>query len=235
MGSPQIFFQSGLCEKLPAIGRYLSFHCGVFGIRIQFRKKETTQLKTKQLGSTEYYFGTKSMRHKLGLIQDIPLPGSFSIKEGGNSNVQSRLLQQAFASFKQRSQSFGMIIEDIPQASNMLRFTGDSQRVRLCHSFHHYDLWRLQLARKLLKEMLTDKETVSCLLFDSVLQKSLLSHAVGTLRSGKSLKNSVVDSNGKVHGIDNVFVTDGSVLPTSMGVGPALTIVANAFRISQKI
>jgi choline dehydrogenase-like flavoprotein len=30
----------------------------------------------------------------------------------------------------------------------------------------------------------------------------------------------------------NVFVVDGSFLPTSLGVGPALTIIANALRVA---
>jgi choline dehydrogenase-like flavoprotein len=31
---------------------------------------------------------------------------------------------------------------------------------------------------------------------------------------------------------DNIFVVDGSFLPTSLGVGPALTIAANALRVA---
>jgi choline dehydrogenase-like flavoprotein len=30
----------------------------------------------------------------------------------------------------------------------------------------------------------------------------------------------------------NVFVADGSFMPTSLGVGPALTIAANALRVA---
>ncbi len=30
----------------------------------------------------------------------------------------------------------------------------------------------------------------------------------------------------------NVFVVDGSFFPTSLGVGPALTIIANALRVA---
>jgi choline dehydrogenase-like flavoprotein len=32
--------------------------------------------------------------------------------------------------------------------------------------------------------------------------------------------------------LPNVFVVDGSFLPTSLGVGPALTIIANALRVA---
>jgi choline dehydrogenase-like flavoprotein len=32
-----------------------------------------------------------------------------------------------------------------------------------------------------------------------------------------------------------VFVVDGSVFPTSLGVGPALTIIANALRVARVV
>jgi choline dehydrogenase-like flavoprotein len=40
----------------------------------------------------------------------------------------------------------------------------------------------------------------------------------------------VVDSSGRVHGHDNLFVADGSVHVTNGGFNPALTILANALR-----
>jgi choline dehydrogenase-like flavoprotein len=33
----------------------------------------------------------------------------------------------------------------------------------------------------------------------------------------------------------DVFVVDGSFLPTSLGVGPGLTIMANALRVASKV
>ncbi len=56
------------------------------------------------------------------------------------------------------------------------------------------------------------------------------SHAVGTAKFGSSTKNSVLDTHCKFHNIDNVYVIDGSFMPTSMSVNPALMITANALR-----
>jgi choline dehydrogenase-like flavoprotein len=41
----------------------------------------------------------------------------------------------------------------------------------------------------------------------------------------------VVDPNARVHGTTNLFVTGGSVFPTSGYVNPTLTIVALALRL----
>jgi choline dehydrogenase-like flavoprotein len=60
-------------------------------------------------------------------------------------------------------------------------------------------------------------------------------HACGTLIAGHGPQTSVVDSAGKVHGMDNLYVVDGSVLPRSSRVNPALTIYAWALRVAQRL
>ena len=52
---------------------------------------------------------------------------------------------------------------------------------------------------------------------------------------GNDPKTSVVDRYGKVHDVDNVFVADGSLHVNNGGFNPVLTIMANAYRISDYI
>lgn len=49
-------------------------------------------------------------------------------------------------------------------------------------------------------------------------------HQMGGCRMGKDPSSSVVDPHLKYHSLDNLFVVDGSVLPTSLGVNPQETI-----------
>jgi choline dehydrogenase-like flavoprotein len=49
-------------------------------------------------------------------------------------------------------------------------------------------------------------------------------HQMGGCCMGKDAEKSVVDSSLRYHGLDNLFVVDGSVLPTSLGVNPQETI-----------
>lgn len=51
-------------------------------------------------------------------------------------------------------------------------------------------------------------------------------HACGTLVAGNDPCTSVVDGIGRVHGLRNVWVMDGSALPRSGSANPALTIFA---------
>jgi gluconate 2-dehydrogenase alpha chain len=59
-------------------------------------------------------------------------------------------------------------------------------------------------------------------------------HVMGGMRMGKNPKTSATDGTGKVHGMDNVFVADGSVFPSSGGGNPTLTILATALRNATK-
>jgi choline dehydrogenase-like flavoprotein len=60
-------------------------------------------------------------------------------------------------------------------------------------------------------------------------------HSCGTLRFGNDPKTSVLDADCKAHDLDNLYVSDASFLPTSMGVNPVLTIAANALRVADVI
>ena len=61
------------------------------------------------------------------------------------------------------------------------------------------------------------------------------SHAAGTCRFGHDPNDSVLDPFCRVHGVNNLFVVDGSFMPTSGGVNPSLTIAANAIRVGRHI
>jgi choline dehydrogenase-like flavoprotein len=60
-------------------------------------------------------------------------------------------------------------------------------------------------------------------------------HACGTLVCGTSPADSVVDAEGRVHGLRGLYVVDGSILPRSSRVNPSLTIFAWALRVSDLI
>jgi choline dehydrogenase-like flavoprotein len=60
-------------------------------------------------------------------------------------------------------------------------------------------------------------------------------HLVGGARMGTSPGSSVIDPNQRIWGVPNVFVSDGSVCPTQGSANPALTIMALASRLAQRM
>jgi choline dehydrogenase-like flavoprotein len=61
------------------------------------------------------------------------------------------------------------------------------------------------------------------------------SHQCGTARLGNSPQTSVVSPDCRSHEIQNLYVTDASILPTSAAVNPALTIAALAMKAGASI
>jgi choline dehydrogenase-like flavoprotein len=57
------------------------------------------------------------------------------------------------------------------------------------------------------------------------------SHQCGTAVMGDDPSSSVVDSGGRSHEVENLWLGDSSVFPSSAAVNPALTIAANALRV----
>jgi len=55
-------------------------------------------------------------------------------------------------------------------------------------------------------------------------------HIMGGMRMGSDPKISVTNAHGRLHGLDNVLVSDGSVFVTSGAHNPTLTIMATALR-----
>ena len=57
-------------------------------------------------------------------------------------------------------------------------------------------------------------------------------HHMGTTRMNDNPKQGVVDSNGRVHGLSNLYITGPSVFPTGGYANPCLTLVALTLRLS---
>jgi choline dehydrogenase-like flavoprotein len=57
-------------------------------------------------------------------------------------------------------------------------------------------------------------------------------HPMGTARADARRDHGVVDADLKLHGCEGVYVADGSVVPSSIGVNPQITIMALATRLA---
>ncbi len=60
-------------------------------------------------------------------------------------------------------------------------------------------------------------------------------HPLGTCRFGRSQKTGAINSTGESFEIKNLFVSDASIIPTSLGVNPQLTIMALSTMIAENI
>lgn len=101
----------------------------------------------------------------------------------------------------------------------------DPARLPAAHAEHH------AFTRAVRKQMLR----LGLLPVTKPIPLSGTAHACGTLVAGSDPSDSVVDAEGRVHGMENLYVVDGSVLPRSSRVNPALTIYAWALRVASRL
>ncbi len=78
--------------------------------------------------------------------------------------------------------------------------------------------------------------------WDEHTKLGLTAHPLGGCSMGKDASEGVVDGLGRVYATesgrsfhDGLYVADGSIIPTSLGVNPSLTICALALRIAEEI
>ena len=127
---------------------------------------------------------------------------------------------------------FSTLVEDYPSPRNRVCLSESSPSgIAVHYSIPDELRARTELKRSLIRQFLPDLR-VMVINRDVLLN---LGHPCGTCRAGNDPSSSVVDGDGKVHELDNLFVADGSVMPTSGGVNPSLTIGAIALRIADRI
>jgi choline dehydrogenase-like flavoprotein len=63
----------------------------------------------------------------------------------------------------------------------------------------------------------------------------IANHILGGARFGNDRADSVLDIHCRAWDFDNLYVTDGSFMPTAGGANPTHTIEANAFRIADHL
>ena len=61
---------------------------------------------------------------------------------------------------------------------------------------------------------------------------ALAEHAAGSCRMGDDPAAAACDRDGRVHGTQRVYVCDASLHPSNGSVNPALTVMANAYRVA---
>jgi hypothetical protein len=215
---------TGLAECLPSyrmVGRYYKHHLltallAVSSLRI-----------TDVLRKTVVFFNTRfphSSVQPLGFGADVI------------GTLFPRLMPRWTTAFiGARAYGFFLQTEDGSHESNrVLAHANGAQRPQL-----DYDPRRLPMAHQEHKALVRGlSRALLGVRFISLVKPIALSgtaHACGTLITGCDPNTSVVDADGKAHGMENLYVVDGSVLPRSSRVNPALTIYAWALRVADRL
>lgn len=125
------------------------------------------------------------------------------------------------------------IVEDLPYTENMVEAKAGTEE-DIVYRYRYPD----ELRRRSLT-MSESFKNATASRFDVVPLRPLGalngSHVCGTCRFGDDPRTSVLDRDNRAHDLDNLYVLDASFFPSSGGINPSLTIVANALRATDKI
>jgi choline dehydrogenase-like flavoprotein len=238
LGSAHLLLASRLAESNPAgdaVGRYLTRHCSaiVFGAYPWLPKHEGRF--HKQIGINDYYLGDpdgNGPKGPLGNIQQTQTPSIGTVRGELNGFVGSLV-----APLARRITGLLVIAEDRPQHRNRVvldRTEADEFGLPRLRIEHRYDPRDLEARRFLAGRAKRIHRAAGSLVgYTHVIDT--FSHALGTVRMGDDSESAPVDRDGRFRGVENLYVTDGSTLPTSAAVNPSLTISANALRIGHVI
>jgi choline dehydrogenase-like flavoprotein len=146
--------------------------------------------------------------------------------------VACKLLGQVLARLFRDAALFSVRTEDYAYAGNRIApDAGSASGFAIEYTFPAELRARAGALRRTTKRTLAGAGIRSFFLSD--VRNLNLSHVVGTCRMGESPETSVVDPAQKVWGIENLYIADGSVLPTSGAANPSLTIAACALRMAE--
>ena len=223
-------FEKGLANSSDTVGRYLMAQAGnvVMG---RFDQPVRQYKAPPAHALTEEFYETDPKNDFVRgfAIQTVgPLPIAFGKQILAAKNAWGWGLRREMMNYNHWA-AFGVLGEILPWPDNRVTVADekDSHGLPIAHvsfNLHDNDKKLIKAAKEKTMEVMEAAGAVE------VVQEARYAHLVGACRMGSDPRKSVVDKFGRSHDIPNLFVCDGSILPTQGSANPGLTIQALAAR-----
>jgi gluconate 2-dehydrogenase alpha chain len=241
-GGPGLGNSSGL------VGRNLMFHYQTIAVGIYPQSLHGERGRSVTTGIADFRGMPNDPQHPLGGIIE------FGTNSEQISDAKTYLLSlgQRGAALKSfmRASPFGahiavliMQAEDAPQLTNRVDLDPQIKDIngvavpRITYNPHPFEL----SAREFYSPKMIDLHGAAGAQFAFISPPydggptPTSAHIMGTLRMGSDPTKSVTDGFGRFHDLDNLYAADGSLLVTSSGYNPTLTIQACGLRVGGAI
>jgi len=217
---------NGLGNSSGLVGKNLMKHNNAAMLAISTKYNPTKFQKTMALN--DFYFGDEDFHFPMGHVQLLGKSNKEMLTEDAPFFTPGLVLEEMAS----HSVDWWFTGEDLPDPNNGIEIIQDTIHI-------HYTPNNRTGFERLMdkwKHILNQVDENAHLIphgvyLGKIIGNEGLAHQVGTLRFGTDPKTSVLDTNCKLHDVDNVYVVDGSFFPSSGAVNPSLTIIANALRI----
>lgn len=210
----------GVANRSGQVGRNYMAHLSSFVVGARPGREQHIVFQ-KTLGINDWYLPGPTTDLPLGNVQALGKLYGATIKAArawAPADLLSWILR--------RSVDFFVETEDLPLPENRVE-VDRNQQVRLTYRptnvAPHAELVK-RTARAL-------RRAGYPFVFTQGLGIEATSHQCGTIRMGHDANDNPLNVNCRAHDVDNLWVLDTSVFPSSAAVNPALTAAANALRV----
>lgn len=211
---------SGLANGSDQLGRNYMAHVTTFLLGMDPRHTNDVVFQ-KTLGINDWYLPGPTNSYPLGNVQGLGKLQGAMVK-----NARKLVPMPVLDAATRRTLDLFLQSEDLPLPHNRVQ-VDSAGRITLTRNASNLATHHELLARM--------KKVLRSAGYPIVLHQQLgieaTSHQCGTACMGEDAASSVVDPNGKAHELDNLWIADSSVFPSSAAVNPALTIAALALRL----
>jgi choline dehydrogenase-like flavoprotein len=230
---------TGLANSSDQVGRNLMKH--LISSVVQLSPPNSGDFQ-RSVSVNDFYWGEPDFPYPMGhiqntggLLQDVIFAESPPIL-----SVLGKFMP-GFGLKQLATHSIGWWVqtEDLPSPTNRVRLVGEKLYVEYTPNnteVHERLVYRwtevLKTAEKSIQSSLWQR---SGLHPHGEVPLQVVANQCGTCRFGEDPATSVLDLDCRTHDVDNLYVVDGSFFPSNAGVSPALTIIANALRVGDRL
>jgi len=223
-------FETGLANSSDTVGRYLMAQAGnvILG---RFDELVRMYKAPPAHALTEHFYETDPKRDfaRGFAIQTVgPLPIAFAKQMMTAKGAWGWGMRRLMMDYNHWS-ALGLLGEILPWPENRVTLAEEKDRfgipvAKVNFGLRDNDEKLIEFGKKKVMDVMWAAGA------EEVVQESRFAHLVGAARMGEDPKTSVVDKFGRTHDVANLFVCDGSIMPTQGSANPGLTIQALAAR-----
>ena len=227
-------FPDGLCNDFDQVGRYLMVQgapqtAGRFDAEVRMYKAPPPEVSTEQF----YETGPAKPYQRGFSVQTVsPLPITWAEHVAAQGHW-GRALREYMSDYVHWS-CLGALCELLPRPGNRVTLADEADQrgmpvARFCYSRCDNDKRLMRAATEVMEDILRAAGA------DEVITIDRYAHLVGGARMSADARHGVVDGDCRSFAVPNLYITDGSVLPTQGSANPALTIMAIAAHAADRL
>jgi len=227
-------FPEGLCNDFDQVGRYLMVQgapqtAGRFADEVRMYKAPPPEVSTEEFYETD---PSKPYRRGFSIQTVSPLPITWAEHVAAQGHWGAALRE--YMSDYVHWSCLGALCELLPQPDNRVTLADEKDRnglpvAKFVYSRCENDKALMKAARTVMEDILHAAGA------EEVITIQRYAHLVGGARMAADERHGIVDEDCRTFAVPNLYITDGSVLPTQGSANPALTIMALAARAAERM